>query len=232
MKVNVTSSNVTYYSCGKRGQIAREYCQKESIELGQKWCSYHRSSTHCDETCRRKPKNMVESKQTTERLDEDTRNSKNREEAKQWWDFQPQITLHGASGWYKDDQRGVEPRRRSGPPEGKSVMITLKKALFIPTYPQSIISVQAATTDGAKVVFQEGRNELVSKEGTVFRIEYERLYYLRTVSYHKHNSVTDIMSKDKMSLTCDVKIWHEIMGHCNIVDVLKLSEVVEVIPIW
>lgn len=112
--------------------------------------------------------------------------------------------------------------------EGKSVIMTLKRALFIPSYPQSIISVQAATMDGAKVVFQEGRNELVSNEGTVFRIEeHERLYYLRTVNTHKQDSVIYIMSKDKVNLTCDVKTWHEIMGHCNIKDILKLPEVVE-----
>lgn len=35
------------------------------------------------------------------------------------------------------------------------------------------------------------------------------------------------MSKDNASLTCDVKTWHEIMGHCNIDDILKLPEVVE-----
>lgn len=84
--------------------------------------------------------------------------------------------------------------------DGKNAVITLKKALFIPSYPQSIVSVQAATTDGAKVIFQEGRNELMSKEGIVFRIEEnERLYYLRTVNNHKHNPITDIMSKDKVS---------------------------------
>lgn len=34
------------------------------------------------------------------------------------------------------------------------------------------------------------------------------------------------MSEDKVNLVCDVKIWHEIMGHCND-DVLKLPKVVE-----
>ncbi|XP_077355455.1 uncharacterized protein LOC144003264 isoform X1 [Festucalex cinctus] len=59
--------------------------------------------------------------------------------------------------------------------------VTLKKALYIPTYPQSIISVKAAMMDGAKVTFEEGQNELITKDGTVFNIEeHERLYYMRT----------------------------------------------------
>lgn len=90
--------------------------------------------------------------------------------------------------------------------EGKCVRITLKKALFIPSYPQSIISVQAATTDGARVIFQEGQNELINMDGAVFRIEeHERLYYLKTVNNNKQcvdASVTDIMSRDKVNLTC------------------------------
>ncbi|KAA0703592.1 hypothetical protein E1301_Tti022606 [Triplophysa tibetana] len=70
--------------------------------------------------------------------------------------------------------------------EGKCVRITLKKALFIPSYPQSIISVQAATADGARVIFQEGQNELINKDGAVFRIEeHKRLYYLKTLNNNK-----------------------------------------------
>lgn len=79
--------------------------------------------------------------------------------------------------------------------EQKCVRVILKKALFIPSYPQSILSVQAATADGAKVIFQEGQNELISKNGAVFRLEeHERLYYLKIVNDNKHcfdTTVTD-----------------------------------------
>ncbi|KAL6466287.1 hypothetical protein MHYP_G00264200 [Metynnis hypsauchen] len=114
---------------------------------------------------------------------------------------------------------------------GRGATVTLKKALFIPTYPQSIISVQAATNDGAKVIFKEGQNELINRDGRVFNIEvHERLYYLKKVNHLKHNvsaSVNDMISPDKVNLACDVKTWHEIMGRCNVDDVLKLPEVVE-----
>lgn len=45
--------------------------------------------------------------------------------------------------------------------EGRYVKVTLRKALFIPSYPQSIVSVQAAVAEGARVIFQEGQNELI-----------------------------------------------------------------------
>ena len=95
--------------------------------------------------------------------------------------------------------------------EGRCSKVTLKKALFIPSYPQSIFSVKAATTNGATVTFQEGRDELIHKDGTVFPIEvHERLYYLKTVNNKRYvtNTVNDMMSSDKVSLSCDVKKWH------------------------
>ena len=80
------------------------------------------------------------------------------------------------------------------------------------------------------MTFQEGRDELIHKDGTVFPIEvHERLYYLKMVNNKRcvTNAVNDMMSTDKVNLSCDVKTWHEILGHCNINDVLKLPNVVE-----
>ncbi|KAJ8345920.1 hypothetical protein SKAU_G00301130 [Synaphobranchus kaupii] len=58
---------------------------------------------------------------------------------------------------------------------------TLRKALFIPSCPQDIFSVKAATTSGATVVFREGEDALIHKDGTRFNIHvYDRLYYLHT----------------------------------------------------
>lgn len=114
--------------------------------------------------------------------------------------------------------------------KGRNIMVTLKSSLFIPSYPQSILSVEAITTDGAKVVFQKGKSELTTKDGTVFRIkELERLYCIEMVNNNEKwvdNSVNDIMSNDKVNLTCDAKTWHRILGHCNIDDVMKLPDVV------
>ena len=63
--------------------------------------------------------------------------------------------------------------------EGKRVDAELENALFVPTYPQNIFSVQAATEKGATVVFRPNSAELVTCDGTTFDIEKRgRLYYL------------------------------------------------------
>ncbi|XP_031600343.2 kinesin-like protein KIF23 [Oreochromis aureus] len=60
---------------------------------------------------------------------------------------------------------------------------TLKQALYIPSYPQDIFSVKAATSNRATVIFKQGKDTLRHKEGTKFPIyEYNRLYYLQTVN--------------------------------------------------
>lgn len=103
--------------------------------------------------------------------------------------------------------------------EGKRIKAMLKRALYVPTYPQDIFSVKAATTSGASVSFREGRSELIHKSGTRFDIkEYSRLYYLDTV-----NDVTD----DSCNSCSDIQTWHKILGHCNYEDVCKLQDVIE-----
>ena len=64
---------------------------------------------------------------------------------------------------------------------GKLVYASLKNALYIPTYPQNIFSVQATNERGTKVTFKPNSNELVYKDGTKFNIEKHcSLYYLST----------------------------------------------------
>ena len=102
---------------------------------------------------------------------------------------------------------------------GKLVNATLKNTLYITTYPQNIFSVQAATERGTSVSFNPDSAELVYKDGTKFNIDkHGRLYYLST--FNKNDS-------DSVNYTCDQKGWHEILGHCNYEDILKLKDVVE-----
>lgn len=72
---------------------------------------------------------------------------------------------------------------------GKRVNVTLKNALYIPTYPQNIFSVQAATERGASVSFNPDSAELLYKDGTKFNIEkHGRLYYLSTFNKNDFDS--------------------------------------------
>ncbi len=71
---------------------------------------------------------------------------------------------------------------------GRYVTASLKNALYIPSYPQDIFSVQAATEKGASVVFHPMSAELISKDGTKFDIEkHGKLYYLNIGQYNDNS---------------------------------------------
>ncbi|PIK56502.1 hypothetical protein BSL78_06571 [Apostichopus japonicus] len=96
----------------------------------------------------------------------------------------------------------------------------LEAALYIPSYPQDMFSVKAATNNGATVTFKQGCNILTHKDGTTFNIkEQGRLYYL--------NVVDEEIVGDRVNAVYDVHTWHEILGHCNFEDILKLQDVVK-----
>ena len=102
--------------------------------------------------------------------------------------------------------------------EGRRCAVTLKNALYIPSYPQELFSVKSATAHGAKVFFEEGKNVILSPDGTRYNIYvYKRMYYLQT----------ECDVDDVCNVSYDIQTWHEIMGHCNYEDILKLQDVTE-----
>ena len=102
---------------------------------------------------------------------------------------------------------------------GRRCNAKLLDALYVPSYPQNIFSVKAATTTGSTVVFKEDNDVLITRYGTRFDIHvFGRLYYL-----HTEIESTD----DKCNATHDIQAWHEILGHCNYDDVLRLHDVVD-----
>ena len=77
---------------------------------------------------------------------------------------------------------------------------------------------KAATKSGSTVIFKEGKDALIARNGNRFNIHvYDRLYYL-----HTEIECND----DKCNAIHDIQAWHEILGHCNYDDVLKLQSVV------
>ncbi|XP_076741663.1 uncharacterized protein LOC143419316 [Maylandia zebra] len=210
MKVDLTS--ITCHGCGNKGHFVKDCRQKGT----PKWCNYHRSSTHSDETCRRKTKYRDDAKLTVVKLE-----GKKEEQTFVFKVSQRPLTTDimreglmvdcGATShviteknkFIKFDEtfdpgehymeladgsrtNNVALKRGDAnvslrDTQGHCTTITLRDALFIPSYPQSIFSVKAATNYGAQVIFKKGQNELVNKDGTVFPIEeYNRLYYLKT----------------------------------------------------
>ncbi|RXN12697.1 Retrovirus-related Pol poly from transposon TNT 1-94 [Labeo rohita] len=93
--------------------------------------------------------------------------------------------------------------------KGCIVDMMLMEALYVPSFSQDIFSVKAAIAHGATVIFKEGQNRLIHKN--------DRLFYLSTVT----NEI------DECNVCYDLQTWHEILGHCNYDDVLKLESVTD-----
>ena len=86
---------------------------------------------------------------------------------------------------------------------------------------RTFFSVQAATDKGASVKFEPKSATLVYKNGTTFNIDqHGRLYYLNLYDAESNVETVNYMS-------CDLQRWHEIFGHCNYEDILKLEGVVK-----
>ena len=95
--------------------------------------------------------------------------------------------------------------------------IYLQNALYAPSYKQNIFSVQAATEKGAIIDFSSDKASLTTRNGTKFDInKKDRLYYLNKCKAQSVKLVNH-----------DLRVWHQIFGHCNIQDVLKLPAVVK-----
>ena len=87
----------------------------------------------------------------------------------------------------------------------------LHDALYVPSYSQNIMSVHAATQEGATVSFGPNIAEM-SNNGAKFEMEKKgRLYYLKKCG----------------EVGRSLEEWHKILGHCNLQDVLKLESVVK-----
>ena len=81
-------------------------------------------------------------------------------------------------------------------------------------------SVQATTSIGATVSSTPDHAKLISANGTEFDIKQNgKLYYL--------NSVVSCSMSKQQGKSKSLREWHEILGHCNLQDVLALENVVD-----
>ena len=97
---------------------------------------------------------------------------------------------------------------------GATHNVRLTNCLCIPSYKQNIFSVAAATASGASVQFSPDSPELTIGD-TVFNIKnHGNLYYLIIVMNNK-------------VVKHSAERWHNILGHCNMNDILKLEGVVD-----
>lgn len=63
--------------------------------------------------------------------------------------------------------------------KGCRCTVTLKNALYIPSFPQLFLD-KSATTNGANVLINESKDVLVMPDGTRFGTLFRYLYYIQT----------------------------------------------------
>jgi hypothetical protein len=239
-----TTGNISCFACGQRGHKADRCGDKANNRL---WCSSCKTTTDTDKACRRKLKASTVKHMNTESDDPDLQSYAVKIDASgdeksqmnsllvdcgatthvmtdvskftcfdEYFDPEKHFT-ELADGTKANNialKRG-NVKMTLNTSTGKAVTAELENTLYVPSYPQNIFSVQAATEKGSTVVFRPDSAELITADGTKFDIEKRgRLYYL----------CSNVSSTKR---ACDLRRWHEILGHCNISDVLKLENVVD-----
>uniref|UniRef100_A0A1A8MDX0 CCHC-type domain-containing protein n=4 Tax=Nothobranchius TaxID=28779 RepID=A0A1A8MDX0_9TELE len=199
------STDLVCYRCGKKGHKARE-CYR------RKWCGICKNNTHNGDQCRRRNRwddarttvieDNTEYAFRLREADGEARTDTTRgimvdtgatshivTDPRKFRVFDDDFESERHSVELADGTRcrGVAERRGEAvvyllDNRGRQHKIVLKRALYVPSYPQDIFSVKAATTNGATVTFRSGKSMLEHPDGTIFPIhESGRLYYLRTL---------------------------------------------------
>ena len=196
------SHEVSCFKYNGKGHVAK-ICPN-NFKKNKKWCKYCKSQTHVRESCRYKkrdtiqaaaeddssfvfkindrPQRTVESKGimvdtgATSHIIRDIVRFKNFDDS-----FQPKKHFIVLADGTKTN--GVILKQGDAEiclenANGNMESVTLKGALFIPSYPQDIFSVKSAIANGAAITFKKNKNELIHKNGTKFNIFiHNRLYY-------------------------------------------------------
>ncbi|KAM9799552.1 uncharacterized protein ACBT44_015894 isoform 2-T2 [Syngnathus typhle] len=159
-----SAAEVVCFKCGLKGHMARA-CRRKL------WCSHCKSSTHRDATCRRKQRGNRDDARRVHGVTED----QDRDE----YFFRvsegaARVDAETHCVELADGTRCKGVAERRGDAEvclvdstGRHLNATLRQALYIPSYPQDILSVKAATARGATVVFKEEKNVLIYQDGAV-----------------------------------------------------------------
>ncbi|KAI4888112.1 hypothetical protein NFI96_008428, partial [Prochilodus magdalenae] len=83
--------------------------------------------------------------------------------------------------------------------EGRRVRTRLKQALYIPSFPQNIFSVKAATGNGAEVRFKDGDDWLVNRDGKTPNLSNMKVFGSECYAYKQ--------DKKKLDAKCDKGIF-------------------------
>ena len=94
---------------------------------------------------------------------------------------------------------------------GSICEVVLHEVLYIPSFPTNLFSVKAAVKfSSCSVLFSPNRDELITRDGSVFQIiSRGDLYFLKT--YPGTDTVTHV------NAVRSLETWHSILGHCTLV---------------
>lgn len=251
--VMAVKSSYRCYKCGQLGHKKFECRAKNETSENKKrrrWCDYCRSSSHDTHYCRKKPKEHNTKCVLVQDEDQEGtvafRVSVDHESCQYKIDSMNSLLVDtGATTHIITDKSKFCSFDNSFVPDKHSIELAdgsrvsnlakgrgkakiklvdkrgvvynteLHDALYVPSFKQNIFSVQCATNKGSTVEFKSNGAELKCKNGVVFEIQKcGQLYFLNSA----------VSSK---SATHSLQEWHEILGHCNMNDVMKLENVVD-----
>ena len=235
------SKPITCFNCGIAGHKSVD-CRRPPRE--KKWCSFCKSSNHTDKSCRKQNRDHAKGTTNSDyhtfsfKVDDSDRPFLTTNNANLLVDCGATAHIVNTYENFSNDDPTFNPaehyieladgtrKNNVAVKRGTAVVflraqdgqlheVKLENTLYIPTYPQSIFSVQAATKKGAMIKFCQDSAELIACDGTKFQIEqHGRLYYLYK------NSVIQTRSES-------LETWHRILGHCNTSDIAQLEGAVQ-----
>ena len=229
---------ITCYNCGTPGHKSNE-CQKErSTNSNNRWCRFCKSNAYHTRSCRKNNKDNANKAATTD--DNHTFTFKVDVENTLKSTTDTFLVDCGATAHIVNNDAGfIEVDKSFNPKEhyveladstrfndiakakgtfltkfhtenGVEVEIKLTNVLHIPSFPQCIFSIQAATKNGCKLNFQDDRAEMEQ-----FSLSTNRIGC--TTSTKVLYGVSDQR----------LKTWHQIIGHCNPNDISRMEKYVQ-----
>ncbi|CAB3984441.1 retrovirus-related pol poly from transposon tnt 1-94 [Paramuricea clavata] len=218
-----------------RAHLVRE-CPAKSEK---KWCNYHKSTTHSDSTCRSQQKSKDQAKQESEKenasKDEHSFAFKVNDEATGKINRMGMLVDTGATSHIvttdilKQIDMTFKPSKHfielADGTRASNIALKRGDAEVFQKDTNGKCVKTAATSNGAELRFAQDSGELTLEDDTIVEIEeHGRLYYLTSIGSHENDSVSEV---DKVNLSYDINTWHEILGHCNFEDIIKLQGVVK-----
>ncbi|CAB4044624.1 myosin heavy fast skeletal muscle, partial [Paramuricea clavata] len=218
MKAEFPSQTMTYYGCGKEGHLVRECPAKSEKKWCNYHKSTTHSDSTCRSQQKSKDQAKQVSEKENTSKDEHSFAFKVNDEATGNINRMGMLVDTGATSHIvttdilkqidmtfkpskhyielADGTRASNIALKRGDAKvflkdtnGKCVKTVLKNALYIPSYPQDIFSVKAATSNGAELRFAQDTGELTLEDGTIVEIEeHGRLYYLTSIDSHENDS--------------------------------------------